>query len=250
MKKYYGVLIATLVSLTGIYLVNAGKTPLKPTGEVGWQEDTINYTQPPGFIFSIWGLIYLGFLAYALYAVLAKQRDEQLIYRTSRLVTVSIVLNLVWVVLAGAQWLIAAYVLQWIMLVLSILLLFQFRLAEAPLSAERKWLSAPFGLYAGWLTVAMIPFTADLLNHTGWRGEPLSQPVWGCILYGIAVLLVVWAYQRLRQPFYLLPLAWALYGFSVRFDEAYVVYTAAGLCVLLTVYAVIRLVRFYRSRGA
>src|SRR5687768_10678814 len=64
-KKQWVVLASTGISIFGLYWINAGKTVLKTTGEVAGREEVINYTLPPGFIFSIWGVIYLGFLVYA-----------------------------------------------------------------------------------------------------------------------------------------------------------------------------------------
>ena len=246
-KKQLLVLLVTLISVAGIYLINAGLTPLKQTGAVAGDEGVVNYTLPPGYVFSIWGIIYLGFLVYAFYGLKKSAQENKYMNRTAYPVALSMVLNLVWVVIVGLQWWVPAYPLQWLMLAISIYLLKQWNLKDDRLTPLQKFLSIPFGLYAGWLTVAMIPFTSDLLNEAGWDGGPLSRPVWGAILYIVATGLVVWAYTGLRQPFYLLPLAWALFGFVTKFDGL-PHQGAMVLCGLLLLFFFIQLYRFYGNR--
>lgn len=247
-KKQLMVLLATVVSVTGIYLINAGLTPLAQTGDVAGDEDVVNYTLPPGYVFGIWGVIYTGFLVYAFYGLKKSAAKNFYMNRTAYPVAISIVLNLVWVVMVGLEWWVAAYPLQWLMLGIAIYLLKQWELKKQNCTALQKGMSAPFALYAGWLTVAMIPFTADLLNKAGWDGGPLSREAWAVILYIVATMIVVWAYTRLLQPFYLLPLAWAFWGFVFRF-EGVVDDVAMVLGGLLTLYFFIRLFLFYKIRN-
>ncbi|GAA4323210.1 hypothetical protein [Flaviaesturariibacter amylovorans] len=209
-SKRWLVLAVTLASLFGQYWINAGMTPLKPTAEVAGREVLLNYTLPPPFIFSIWGLIYLGFVYYAFYGVSRTAIDDRQADRAALPAALSIFLNLLWTVIVGAEWWVPAYFLQWAMLAVAIVLLRRW--------APERWLSIPFALYAGWLTVAMIPFTTDLLNRSGWSGAPLPARTWAVLIYVVACAIVLLAFRRLRQPFYLLPLAWALFGLAIRFD--------------------------------
>lgn len=246
MKKQWVVLLATLVSLAGQYWINTGKTGLKTTGEVAGREEVINYTLPPDFIFSIWGLIYLGFVAYAFTGLGRKAAADPQMNKTAYPVAVSIFLNLFWTVLVGLELWVWAYPLQWIMLVIALVILFRWDLHRTPRTAYQKYLSIPFALYAGWLTVAMIPFTSDLLNRSGWNFAPFTPVTWGLILYVAACLIVLFAFPTLKQPFYLLPLVWALFGFFIRFDDP--LRTAAlVLAVLLALFFLVQLPRFYRD---
>jgi hypothetical protein len=243
--KQWVVLLVTIASLFGQYWINAGKTSLKTTGEVAGREEVINYTLPPDFIFSIWGVIYLGFLVYAFYGLKRGVENNLQMNKTAYPVAISIFLNFLWTVLVGAELWIWAYPLQWIMLVVAIIILYRWDLNKRPLTGTQKFLSIPFALYAGWLTVAMIPFTADLLNKSGWDYEPFSQITWALIIYVVACLIVVLAFRYLKQPFYLVPLAWALFGFFVRFEDSLKL-TAAILALLVLLFFLIQLPRFYQ----
>jgi hypothetical protein len=160
-------------------------------------------------------------------------------------VALSIFLNFAWTVLVGAELWIWAYPLQWLMLAIAIVIMFRWHLEKRPLSRTQKFLSIPFAMYAGWLTVAMIPFTSDLLNKSGWNYEPFSPVTWALILYVVACIIVWAAFRKLNHPFYLFPLAWALFGFVIRFEGALRL-TAAILAGLLLIYFFLQLRRFYR----
>jgi hypothetical protein len=245
-RKQVVVLVVTVVSLFGQYWINSGKTSLKSTAEVAGREDVRNYTLPPDFIFSIWAVIYLGFLIYAFYGLRKEAAADPQIANNAYPVALSIFLNFLWTVLVGLELWVWAYPLQWLMLVVAIVIMSRWELNKRPLSCIQKALSIPFALYAGWLTVAMIPFTSDLLNKSGWSYEPFSQMTWALILYVVACVIVLAAFRKLKQPFYLLPLAWALFGFAVRFDSTLRL-TAAVLAGLLLLYFFMQLPRFYAS---
>lgn len=246
--KQWLVFFTTIISIFGLYWINTGKTGLKKTSEVAGREEVINYTLPPGFIFSIWGLIYIGFIIYAIYGLRKEGATDPHMNKTAYPVALSIFLNLAWTTVVGFGLWVWAYPLQWIMLVISIVILYRWDLDSRPLSPVQKYLSIPFALYAGWLTVAMIPFTADLLNTSGWNQEPFAPTTWALILYVVACGIVLLALRKLKQPFYILPLAWALFGFFVRF-EAPLKTVAAILAVLLIVFFFIQLPKFYRDRA-
>lgn len=246
-KKQIIALLATIASLFGLYWINAGKTSLKTTGEVAGREEIINYTLPPDFIFAIWGLIYFGFIIYAFFGLTKTASEDLQVQKTAYPVAISIFLNFIWTVLVGAELWIWAYPLQWIMLALAIVIMFRWDLHKRPLSRTQKYLSIPFAMYAGWLTVAMIPFTADLLNKSGWNYEPFSPVTWALIMYVVACILVLLVFRRLHHPFYLLPLAWALFGFYIRFDQPLKT-TAIVLSIVLVLFFCIQVPRFFRQK--
>ncbi len=238
------VLSSVIVSFFGFYWIGSGKTSLKQVSEVAGREEVINYTLPPDFSFGIWSLIYAGFLVYAVFHSLPSQRNNRYFITTGYPVALSILLNLLWIVIVGLEQWVPAYFLQWVMLAVAIQILLRWDIRSS-LPSTQKWLSVPFALYAGWLTVAMIPFTSDLLNKSGWNYGPFEPKTWAVILYVIACIIVFAAYRKLRHPFYILPLAWALFGFVIRFD-ALLQITAAALAIILLFIFITQCIRFYK----
>ena len=96
-----------------------------------------------------------------------------------------------------------------------------------------------FAVYLGWITVATIANTTIVLYDQGWRGAPLSAPLWAVILLGVAGVIGMFFALRLRDAAYTLVLVWALVGIYVQQnDAALVAYTAAGLALVLALAAV------------
>ena len=202
-------LIVTIVSLGGIYLVSSGVTGLQRIGEVSARTEFTNLTLPPGFIFSIWGLIYAGFLLFAIYSLIPRSQENSKFSQARWLITISISLNLVWILLVGFQQFILPYILQWCMMALALYMLFKVkRNPNLFRSFYEKMLFQAFVLYGGWLTVAMIPYTTDILLSVGWNGEPMSREFWAILIYVVAVIIIYFAFRSLRYSVYLLPLAW------------------------------------------
>ncbi len=210
------VVLCTLASLAGIYLINAGRTSLKSVNETAGDGDWNSLTLPAGYAFGIWVPIYLGFLAYALYQARPGQQDNPYFRRTGYPVALSILLNLAWTLLVGYERTLSAYLVQWLMLGVALVLVRRWGTLDGGKSRLPGWLKIPFNLYAGWLTVAMIPFTTSLLQDAGWRGEPLSPTAWAVGLYLVAVVIGYRTYRYLGEPWYLFPVAWALLGIAVR----------------------------------
>ena len=225
------VLGSTGISLAGIYAINAGLTPLQSVSEMDDQGEATNYTLPADGTFAIWGVIYLGFLGYAVYQALPSQRHNPRFRRTGYLVAASILLNLAWTLLVGFGYYLGPYLVQWVMLLLALVLVKRWEKPARGENGPEEWVRIPFCFYAGWLTVAMIPFTTDLLQATGWRGEPLPPAAWAIGLHVAAVAIGYLTFRYLREPWYLLPIAWALLGIAIRFPG--LIAASAGTLSLL-----------------
>ena len=65
------------------------------TGEISAKYPSL-FT-PAGFTFSIWGLIYLGLVAFVIYQALPSQRDNESIARISQLFAMTCVANASWI---------------------------------------------------------------------------------------------------------------------------------------------------------
>ena len=78
MKKDIVRQVLVLLSVLAVIVVNglASGLPLngKTTGDISDSFDV--FFVPAGYVFSIWGLIYLGLIAYAIYQVLPAQAEN------------------------------------------------------------------------------------------------------------------------------------------------------------------------------
>ena len=67
-------IIATLLTITVNALANVLPINGQGTGEISDRFDI--FFVPAGYVFSIWGLIYLGLFAFTIYQALPGQRDN------------------------------------------------------------------------------------------------------------------------------------------------------------------------------
>lgn len=90
-------LLVTALSIAGIAVISSGATSLRPASQISDQTSQQNLVLPPGFVFSIWSVIYLGFITYSFFQLVKGNQTSDRIQSTRPLVTLSIFLNLVWI---------------------------------------------------------------------------------------------------------------------------------------------------------
>lgn len=181
--------------------------------------------QPAPYAFSIWGVIYLWLVLHAAFGLL-RRADHPDWARVRLPLTISVALGAVWLAIAGAssEW---ATVVIWVM-VAGALAAFLI----APTIPDRWLLSAPLGMYAGWLTAATAVSTGILLGGYGVLGDTTAALVMlGLVLI---VALVVQA-RKPKMPVYGLTIVWALIGVIVTNwpGNTLVAAAAAGGAVLM-----------------
>src|SRR4030066_548255 len=84
--------IAATIVING--LANALPINGQNTGEISDRFQV--YFVPAGYFFSIWGLIYIGLIAYAVFQALPSQRENPRLRQTGYLVAGSGLANIVW----------------------------------------------------------------------------------------------------------------------------------------------------------
>lgn len=233
------------ICLLSIAIITIGFSPLIRPSDSQAELSLLNLTAPPTFSFWIWGVIYLGFLAYGVYEALPITNKNSRFKKSFPWIMISIAMNVLWIILVGFDLVLMAYLLQWLMLYASFMILIQAKPIDKTTPLFEKIVSVPFNFYAGWLTVAMVPFTSDLLLSYGWSGQPLSPIFWAIALYLIAAAIVYFSYRHLNDIWYVLPIVWAFFGLAVKF-EGFVSYVSGGLAAVGFIFVIIQLSKKWR----
>ncbi|HEY5824839.1 MAG TPA: hypothetical protein VIT44_10760 [Cyclobacteriaceae bacterium] len=237
-------LVSTLLSLTGIILLSIGTFDLHTPAEI-LSRSPENLTFPPGFTFSIWGLIYFGFLLYSIYQLLPAQQDNPRIKRTESYITLSILLNFAWVLFCGTGMIVLPYIILWMMFLISIFLLFSYGVPQTTRPLTERIIYALFAIYSGWLMVILFPFTTDLILQTEWSVEPLAPSLITIGVYFFATLIVLFAFRELKHTWFIFPLIWTLIGLSIKFSEtmATMAWTTGSLALFVAIFFIYKLVQ-------
>jgi hypothetical protein len=243
------VVVATLATLA----VNgvAASLPLNGinTGEISDQFQV--YFVPAGYVFAIWGLIYLALLAYAGYQLLPNQAGDPVLRRIGYPYVLSCVANMAWLFCWHYGKLALSVVFMLILLVSLIAIYLIAGAGVKPTSKAARWgLYVPFSIYLGWISVATIANVTDLLYDLNWGGWGIGAQAWAGIMLVVgAALAAVMGYVR-RDVAYALVIIWAFVGIAVKHADVPLVTTAAALMAAVVALALL-LFRFrHRAQAA
>lgn len=226
------VIVAVLATIVVNILANALPINGLNTGEISDRFDILFV--PAGYVFSIWGLIYLGLIAYAIYQVLPAQRDNPRLQAIAWPVIISSVANIIWIFLWHYQ-VFALTLVAMVALLLSLIIVYQrLGIGKVKVSRQEFWfVHVPFSIYLGWITVATIANATQLLDYVGWNGFGISDEIWFLIILGVAILIAAAMAFTRRDVAYLLVLAWAFYGINVQHTGSALVSGAALVATII-----------------
>ncbi|MDQ1129421.1 tryptophan-rich sensory protein [Microbacterium sp. SORGH_AS_0888] len=181
-----------VIAATGFMLVAAmvgagvlGGTPVQDLQDGALAADA-TYLAPAGPAFSIWSLVYLGLIAYAVWQALPGRRSDARQRTLGWWIALSEVLNGLWLV--TAQFLTLPLTVLVIALLLVVLCRIYRRTVSTPgrAVADRMLVDGVTGLHLGWVTLATIA------NATAWLTRILPPVEAGAAqVWAIAVLVVV-----------------------------------------------------------
>jgi len=235
------VAISTLTMITINGLANSVPFNGKNTGEISDQFDVL-FT-PAGYVFSIWGLIYLALIAFSIYQAMAAGRADAELDAIAPIYIVGALANSAWMFL----WHYEQFLLTWfvMLLLLATLIAIYLRLdiRRAPVTGAKRWLvHAPFSLYLGWITVATVANTSVILYRFG-LSEVLFTPATWTTLVLVAAVAIATAMALMRaDAIYGGVLVWAFVGIAVKHaDKPQVLYSAGFAAAAVGLLAIVTL---------
>ena len=185
---------------------------------------------PAGYVFSIWGLIYLGLLAFAVYQALPSQRENPRLRSVGYIFALSCLANMAWLVFWQYEILPVTIVLMLVLLGSLIAIYLRLDVNRTRVPAGERWaVHVPFSIYLGWITVATIANAAALLYRLGWTegGLGISGVAWTVSVLVVAVAIAAAMSLTRGDVAYLLVLVWAFAGIAVKQTGAPTVVIAA-----------------------
>ena len=189
---------------------------------------------PAGYVFSIWGVIYLGLVVFAVYKALPAQRDNKTLAAITPLFLISCVANSVWLLLWHYNQFPLTLVFMIALLLCLIGIYVRLDIGRGPVKPAVKWmLNLPFSIYLGWVTVATIANVTDVLDFVKWNGFGIGGETWAVIMLVVALVVAgLMAYTR-GDVAYLLVLVWAFAGIGVKQAPVALVSNAAYVAAAL-----------------
>jgi hypothetical protein len=221
-------ILALVVNVLAVTLPLNGQD----TGEISDRFQV--YFVPAGYVFSIWSVIYIGWIAFLIFQFLPSQKENPRLRRLGYLFALS---NL-----ANAAWLFCWHYNQFGLSVLVMLSLLGLLIASylrldvnrASVSRLEYWsVDVLFSIYLGWITVATVANVQDWLYFVGWDGFGIPGQIWAVIMLVVASLLGLAMAITRRDVAYLAVLVWAFIGIAVQQASVPLVATSAWIAATL-----------------
>jgi hypothetical protein len=162
---------------------------------------------PAGYVFSIWGLIYVLLISFAVL-----QFKSNGLKKVQIPIIVSSIANSIWLVL-WHYYQISLSVLVMLILLISLIYIYE------NLKNQKAILKLTFSVYLGWISVATIANITAFLYSINWQGFGISGSIWASLLIVIAGVLGAITIIRNKDYAYPLVIVWAIVGILVKFPQ-------------------------------
>jgi benzodiazapine receptor len=193
---------------------------------------------PAGYVFAIWGIIYLALIGFTVYQALPAQKNNPRLQNISYWFFLSSLLNGIWVIL-WQYGQVTLSVLVMLGLLYSLLMVYtRSKIGIVRPKGIESWaLDIPFGIYLGWLSVATIANIAAWGVVSQWNGFGLSPILWTVAVILVGVALAFAMIIRRKEIAYPLVLVWAFAGiYNAHQNVPAVGTTAAAAAAVIFVF--------------
>jgi hypothetical protein len=189
---------------------------------------------PAGYVFAIWGVIYLGLIAFAVFQALPSQAANPRLKRIGWLFALSCMANCLWLVCWHYGLLGLSVLVMLSLLLLLIAMYLRVETGRSKVSLAETWcVRVPFSVYLGWITVATIANITDLLWSLGWGGFGIDPQTWAVIMLAAGFAIASAVAVTRGDLAYMLVIVWAFAGIGVKQAGVPLVATAAWFMTAL-----------------
>lgn len=241
--------IATIVSIVAAIVINALSNAFPLRGlNIGAISNTILggvLITPANYAFAIWGVIYIGLIAFGIYQALPAQRHNPHLLKLRAPIVWASVFQIVWVYLFQLQQFWLSVVFMFGILLNLIAAYVWSRFPKNRVSREEKWFARiPISIYLGWISVASIVNVASALYASGWSN---GGAFWTVLMILIAAVISAIIAIRFGDIAFTGVIVWAFIAIAVRqLGQLPILITAVGSAIVLILLLIYR----NRPRGA
>jgi benzodiazapine receptor len=208
---------------------------------------------PAGYVFSIWGIIYILLAVFVIFQALPSQKEKEYTKKIGWLFVLSSVLNIIWLFLWQYEILGVSVVLMFLLLITLIAIYLRLNIGKSTVTLREKLtVHVPFSVYLGWITIASIANVAVFLVSENWDGFGISPETWATLIIIVALVITLLVLATRKDIAYSLVVVWAFVGIAVKQsgNQSIVTLTeASAIIVLLSLAAVILFSRFRKGNN-
>ena len=248
--------VANVVAVIAALIVNTLATTLPLNGVPTYRvsDSYPNLFTPPGYVFSIWSVIYALAIIFMIYQARPSQRKEAYLAQIGFVYLLSAVANTSWLFVFhysyGVSELFVFSLVPMAVLLFCLLAIYQ-RLGIGVKDVPRNQKLAvhlPISVYLGWISLAIIANIASAFNVLI-PGIPMSmQALWSAIVIVVALVITILMVWTRRDFAFGLVVIWASIGIALNRIAIPLVF-ATSITVAAIVAILILLTPFLRKKG-
>jgi len=220
LRKWLNVFLFIFVLVVN-YLASTGKLNRMNTGDISDMYQVL--ITPAGYVFSIWGLIYLFLLIFVIYQAMPKYEDAKPVKAIGPLFIITCVTNASWLFAWHYKQFVLAELIMICFLITLIIIMNRLYAIQKDLSLfEKRVFCLPFSVYFGWISVATIANTSLLLVFLKWTQFGITAEIWTIILLFIIMLLGLSILTLKDDKAYVWVFVWASIGIAVKNYQTFI----------------------------
>jgi len=203
------------------------------------------YFVPAGYVFAIWGIIYIGWIAFTVYQYQPAQKENPRLRKLGYTFALSGIFNAAWLFCWHYNLFGLSVLVMLTLLGLLIVSYLNLNVGLAPVSTAEKWsIDIPFSVYLGWITVAAVANVTDYLYLLNWNGFGIAPQVWAVIMLVVASTLALAMTITRRDSGYVFVLVWSFIGIANKQAATPLVANSAWVATLfvlaLAIYSIVQ----------
>jgi hypothetical protein len=211
----FAVIITILINALAVLLPLNGKT----TQELS--DALPNLFVPAGITFSIWSIIYILWIVFAVYQArdLFKKVEIEMTFmqQITVLFIMSSVANSAWIFLWHYEY-VGLSLLMIIILLFSLLAIYlRLNIGRSNVTiTEKICVHVPISVYLGWITIATIANVTAFLVSVTWDGFGIDPLLWTIIIIAVGTLLTILMLVLRKDIAFSLVVLWAFFGIWMK----------------------------------
>lgn len=207
------VVLAVFVQIGATFLPQLGFG--EPIGE---RSDSVRtLITPSGWAFSIWGPLFIGSAAFAIWQAIPAQRDNPLLDRIAWPAAIALAAQGVWATYTQFANLTVVSAIIILVSLVGLLICLRVLVQQSSLTTGERWFAAlVLSALAAWLTAASIVNISATLVYHGIGGD-FAHPLAAAAMVAIGGIIAALAVVRSRgNPWYATVFCWALLAIYLR----------------------------------
>ena len=233
-QNYQMVKTANIIGFLVTIIVNgaANTLPLNGVTTAELSDKYGNLFTPAGYVFAIWGVIYLLLAGFTYY----QYSDDEIHEKIGWLFVASCFFNSIWIFLWHYEYLALSVVAMFGLLGSLVLIYTRLGIGLTEVSSREKYMvHTTFSVYLGWITVAPIANVAALMVSLGFNGLDITAVFSTSAMILIALILTeVNTYVR-GDVAYAAVIIWALGGIIQKQIDSILIPWVACISIVIII---------------